>query len=204
MEILVQLFVGILGAAATIYAARMQIMRVRMENPEYASPAAVVDPKDFNNPPEKHLENRNVQEIELTLIYPGSRKFRGDRDSDTSTSYSDVSVYLDGTEIGSGDGHTGFSVTCTTNPGIQDFGFHWRKTYRDYVDSFSEREEKRSELTVALEPTPTITIRLSKGFGLRHSEPKESAKELMSTAQAIGMFLGGVVALVVAIAWFLQ
>ena len=202
MEILVSLFVGFLGAGSTIYAARMQIIRSDARKQTFEG----FDAKETTSVSDDAHDNactrtsKSSQEVAGTLIYPGSSKFQEWQygpDPNQGYYFSSISVYLDGEQIGSGDGYKGFNFEFTTKPGLHDISFQWEKT-KDFGE-FNKYEPGRSDMSLVFERGGNVRLRFSPSFDLASSEPSGLAKQVSTPATIMWMIGGGIGMIVIAI-----
>jgi hypothetical protein len=138
----------------------------------------------------------------VTLVFPGSAAFqewtrRSSEGPSASKWFSSVSVFLDGESVGSGDGYEGFRISFDTTLGVHDISFQWEQTIES--GSISRDTPYRSDLCVSIEQGANVTLRLGmlpaiNRFYLRHTEPKMSARGLLTTSMTIWLFAGGLVA----------
>jgi hypothetical protein len=127
-----------------------------------------------------------------------------------SKSVSSVSVWLDGEEVGSGDGSTGFKLSVSTTVGMHSLVFMWnveseRTTYSG--EQRSDTSHRRSEIEfVCTQPGPcTLWLNYSGDFGVRRIEPRGAGYVPFSSA-AVGKLLAfgiGLIVLSGLVLWFL-
>lgn len=210
------LAVGVAGAVATVYAARLQVryMEQRDRAVTMRATAAPFVREDVRSPnaqaktPVPAVLGDGV--VKVSMIFPGSTSFR-DRDSGTRTvRFSNVEVTLDALRVGSGDAATGFNIGFDATVGLHEIVLMWEsetdRFNRDNSHVSSRTSHGLSKFEIVFDRPGPCTVRLdgsASGFYVKRIDPPASGRVLEAPYNlfSIGLLLMAGAALVIWLRW---
>ena len=203
MEKLIPIVVALIGAAATIIAAKIKAGRNREQERAAEAKFAIQHPSTMAAP-SGQAGVAKEQQVAVSLIFPGNSAFEDDDGRYSSTSVSYISVHVDGDRVGSGNGAKGFKIDFFTTVGMHDLVFRWEEDYARHSTGWSSSDAYRSEMEVVFRGQSACILRLGYdsqrgGFFIRRFEPRSAGYVPWSVKVTRYVLLSGIAAIVIGV-----